>query len=144
MRRGQFLESQIDKLINYTNACGYLAAKLYPKRLADGTYIEGEKFDYIFILPGQVIVFDAKESKGKTWPFAKKDMEQADNLKKCKNAGCDAFFLVYFSELKKLIKFDIDKFIEALSYNKKHLKPEQGEEWDWTIIKNLSAGRSTS
>ena len=123
-------EYQINKLIKHINSLGYHAHKNHAQRLHNGKYIDGEYFDYEILLPGYTACFDAKETINQIWNFCKKDIKQGENLKHCKNAGADAFFVVYFITLKKMIKFDVDVFIHSLKQNKKHLKPEDGEEWD--------------
>ena len=124
-------ESQINKLIKYIFDIGYFGTKLHPNRNHAGQYIEGEPFDYMIILPNYKACFDAKMSKGMRWRFEKKDIKQAENLKHCKNAGMDAFFLVYFSDYKRMVKYDVDLFLSVLAEGRKHLKITEGEEWDY-------------
>jgi penicillin-binding protein-related factor A (putative recombinase) len=123
-------ESQINKLIKYIFDIGYFGTKLHPNRNHEGQYIEGEPFDYMIVLPNYKACFDAKMSKGMRWRFEKKDIKQAENLKHCKNAGMDAFFLVYFSDYKRMVKYDVDLFLSVLAEGRKHLKITEGEEWD--------------
>lgn len=128
-------EYQINKLCNYVNTIGYHAHKNHPERLNDGKYIKGEPYDYEIFLPEYKACFDAKECKSKSWSFKDKDLKQAEQLKHCKNTGMDAFFLVYFYQYKKMIKFDVDIFIEALK-TKKNLKPNEGTEWNISELIN--------
>ncbi len=124
-------ESQINKLIKYIFDIGYFGTKLHPNRNHTGQYIEGEPFDYMIVLPNYKACFDAKMSKGMRWQFEEKDIKQAENLKHCKNAGMDAFFLVYFSDYKRMVKYDVDLFLSVLAEGRKHLKITEGEEWDY-------------
>lgn len=124
-------ESQINKLIKYIFDIGYFGTKLHPNRNHEGQYIEGEPFDYMIVLPNYKACFDAKMSKGMRWRFEKKDIKQAENLKHCKNASMDAFFLVYFSDYKRMVKYDVDLFLSVLAEGRKHLKITEGEEWDY-------------
>jgi len=43
----------------------------------------------------------------------------------------DAFFLVYFSDYKRMVKYDVDLFLAVLAEGRKHLKITEGEEWDY-------------
>lgn len=127
--RGKQLESQIDKLINYIRSIGYFGAKLHPKRLNDGKYIEGEPFDYFIVTPDYKCCFDAKECNATLWSLDNAKPHQVDYLKKCKNSGVDAFFLVYFFKNKKLIKFDVDVIIDCIGKGMHSLSLTDGEEW---------------
>ena len=124
-------ESQINKLIKYIFDIGYFGTKLHPNRNHTGQYIEGEPFDYMIVLPNYKACFDAKMCEGLKWQFKPKDIKQAENLKHCKNAGMDAFFLVYFSDYKRMVKYDVDLFLSVLAEGRKHLKITEGEEWDY-------------
>lgn len=58
-----------------------------------------------------------------------KDIKQANELKKCKNAGLNAYFLICF-ENKDVRMIDVDKAIEILSQNKKSIKNINLNKWD--------------
>lgn len=131
MRRGFTLETQFNNLIKYVNASGGHAHKNNASRLIDGTFVQGEPFDYEVFIDGKMMMFDAKECKADKWQFFDKDVKQAENLKNCKANGFDAFFAVYFYNTKKLIKFDVDIFIKALADGRKSLTPSEGSEWSF-------------
>ena len=133
-------ENQINKLVDSIIKSGYFGTKLHPHRLHDGTYVDGEPFDYMIALPEYKACFDAKSIHGDSWKFEKKDIKQAANLKHCKNAGLDSFFIVYFFKLRKMIKFDVDVFLNVLAEKRKYLKPDEGTEWREIdgIIKQLN------
>ena len=95
-RRGFIFENQIQKVCDYVEAIGGHAHKNYAERLQDGTYIKGEPFDYEIFLPNYKAVFDAKECKTRKWHMVEKDIKQCDELKKCKNTGLKAYFLICF------------------------------------------------
>lgn len=134
MPRGKDLERQLDKLCAYVNALGFHAHKNHPLRTADGAYIAGEPFDYeIFLLHGERpyhACFDAKECADTVWHMKPKDIKQAEALKHCKNAGLDAFFLVYFVPLRVLLKIDIDEVIAVLQTGHKSVPSTLGVKWD--------------
>lgn len=100
----------------------------------DGTYLKGECFDYEIFLPKRHDCFDAKECKTDTWKIVDKDIKQCNELKKCKNAGCNAYFLICF-ENKDVRMLDVDIVIEFLRQNKKSIKKYGFPEWD--LIKEL-------
>lgn len=57
-----------------------------------------------------------------------KDIKQAENLKHCKNAGLEAYFLIYF-ENKEVKQIDIEDVIEVLKTNKKGINKNLGTDW---------------
>lgn len=134
--KGKSLETQLDRLCDKINAMGYHAHKNHPKRLGDGTRVQGEPFDYEILLPHYHACFDAKECHSASWHMQKKDILQAEHLKHCKNAGCDAFFLVYFFDSRALVRFDIDEVIKTLQSNSKTIQKGQGGKWDIGLIIN--------
>ena len=134
--KGKSLETQLDRLCDRINAMGYHAHKNHPKRLADGTRVQGEPFDYEILLPGYYACFDAKECHAENWRMQKKDIVQAENLKHCKDAGCDAFFLIYFFSAKRLLRIDVDQVISTLASGSKTILQSQGEGWDIGAIIN--------
>lgn len=138
MRKGFAFEGQIKKLLDVVNTLGFHAHKNQPARLADGTYVEGEPFDYEIILPGYVACFDAKESHDTSWHIKPKDIKQAEHLKHCKNGGADAFFLVYFFHLRKCLKIDVDIVIDLLQAGGKSVSAEYGCLWDISGRINLA------
>ena len=127
--RGKQLEKQIDHLIKWIDSIGYHGHKNHPKRLNDGKYIEGEPFDFEIFTPSYKCCFDTKECKSNRWSLENAKPHQVDYLKKCTNCGLDAFFLVYFFNYKRLVKFDVDLIIECLSNDVSSLGVDDGKEW---------------
>lgn len=128
MRKGHNFEQQIDNVLAYIDSIGGHAHKNYPYRTISGQFIKGEPFDYEVFTANYKAVFDAKECSKESWSLQKKDIVQANNLKKCKNAGLNAYFLINFSgEVKQI---DIDKVIEILSYNRKSVKKSECSDWE--------------
>ena len=126
--RGKFLERNIDKVCDRINHIGGFAHKLQPKRTQAGAYLEGEPFDYIVVMKDYKAVFDAKEVKGTKWHMVDKDIKQCNEMKKCKNAGFEAYFIFYFTGKVRVI--DIDEIIEVLKSGKKTINLEIGKEWE--------------
>ncbi len=133
-RRGYQFENQIKKVCDYVEAIGGHAHKNHPERLQDGTYIKGEPFDYEIFLPNYKAVFDAKECKTKKWHMVDKDIRQCDEMKKCKNAGLKAYFLICF-EGKRVRMIDVDTAIATLKSGSRTIYEEGNPSWD--LIKIL-------
>lgn len=129
MQKGRSFEKQIEKVIEYIEKLGFHGHKNYAKRLQNGTYIKGESFDYEIFLPNRHDCFDTKECNTDTWHILKKDIKQVNELKKCKNAGCNAYFLICFNNIEiKMI--DVDIVINNLKTNKKSIKNKGLKNWD--------------
>jgi penicillin-binding protein-related factor A (putative recombinase) len=133
MRKGAHLEQQIDKLLKYLDAQGIHGHKNRANRAPDGTYIEGEPFDYEVFSPSKVWCFDAKECEASAWPLCKAKLSQVNNLEKVRRVGCEAFFLVWFEHEKKLIKFDVSMIQKSLGV-KGSVTPNEGSEFDWRAL----------
>ena len=128
-RRGFQFENQIKKVCDYVEAIGGHAHKNHAERLQDGTYIKGEPFDYEIFLPNYKAVFDAKECETRQWHMVDKDIKQCDKLKKCKNAGFKAYFLICF-EGHDVRMIDVDTAIEILKYGSKTIPAADNPKWD--------------
>lgn len=136
MQKGHSFEKQIEKIIEYIENLGFHGHKNYAKRLEDGTYIKGESFDYEIFLPNRHDCFDAKQCSTNTWHIKPKDIKQTNELKKCKNAGCNAYFLICF-ENKDVRMIDVDEVIDALKQNKKSIKNIDLKQWN--LLKEVQA-----
>lgn len=134
-RRGFKFENQINKICDYVEAIGGHAHKNNPARTQDGTYIQGEPFDYEIFLPNYKAVFDAKECKTRKWHMVDKDIKQCNEMKKCKNVGFKAYFLICF-EGYDVRMIDVDTAIENLKNGSKTISAEGNPEWD--LIKLLN------
>lgn len=138
-RRGYQFENKIKQVCDYVEEIGGHAHKNHAERLQDGTYIKGEPFDYEIFLPNYKAVFDAKECKTNKWHMADKDIKQCDEMKKCKNAGLKAYFLICF-EGHDVRMIDVDTVIESLKYGCKTIPAADNPKWDLIEIlggKNL-------
>lgn len=56
-----------------------------------------------------------------------KDIVQTNNLKKCKNCGLDAYFLIYNDE--KVKQIDVDYVIDVLISGTKSVRLDKYESW---------------
>lgn len=124
-----YLEYQIDKLIEKIDKLGFHAHKNNPHRNHEGQYLKGEAYDYDLFLPNYKACFDAKMSEKEYYTILEKDIKQLNNLKKCKASGMDSFFLIYFKKLNKLLKFDVDIIISQLKESKR-INYKLGEVWN--------------
>lgn len=131
---GKAFEKQINKVCDYINSIGGFASKLSPERLYDGTYIKGEAFDYIVLMKEYKACFDAKYVSGTVWRMQPKDIRQCDEMKKCKNAGLKAYFLICFEE-HDVRMIDVDTAIDSLKRGSKTISAEGNPSWD--LIKIL-------
>ncbi|MBR3133371.1 MAG: Holliday junction resolvase RecU [Clostridia bacterium] len=129
MQKGRNFEKQIEKVIEYIENINFHGHKNYANRLVDGTYLKGECFDYEILLPGRHDMFDAKEVEGDRWHILKKDITQTNELKKCKNAGCNAYFLICFQGTDVRM-IDVDHVINNLKKNNKTIRKEGFPIWD--------------
>lgn len=133
---GKAFEKQINKVCHYINSIGGFASKLSPERLYDGTYIKGEAFDYIVLMKEYKACFDAKYISGTVWRMQQKDIKQCNNLKKCKNAGLQAYFLICF-ESGDVRQIDVDTAIDTLKNNSKTISATGNPSWE--LLKILEA-----
>lgn len=135
MRKGHYLESEINRILKYLRSVGIHGHKNYANRTQDGTYIEGECYDYEVISHGKFYVFDAKECHAGVWNLkTNAKLSQVKNLLDAAENGAEAFFLVWFAGQNKIIRFDIYKVQEALASGISSLKPTEGRDFDWRIF----------
>lgn len=133
--RGHYLEKEIERVLKFLESLGVHGHKNHARRTADGAYIEGEPFDYEVFSNGVLHCFDAKECAGDKWSLKNAKLSQMDNLLKCAAHGAEAFFLVYFKTVRKLVRFNVQFVKEAMCSGKKSLGPDEGVDWDWTVLK---------
>lgn len=133
-RKGAYLEREIERVLSYLSTLGIHGHKNHVRRTAEGQYLEGEPFDYEVFVNGTVHCFDAKECAGDKWSLKNAKLSQVDNLLKCAAHGAEAFFLVYFKTVRKLVRFNVQFVKEAMCSGKKSLGPDEGADWDWRTL----------
>jgi penicillin-binding protein-related factor A (putative recombinase) len=121
--RGKSLEHALNKYIQYLESTGIHAHKNHPARSFEGKFLAGEPFDYEIFRDGKFIAFDAKECQSDSFKTTNCKLSQIKSLQDIARHGGDAFFLVYFTNLKKLVKYDV----ETVKQNKT-LRMEEGKE----------------
>lgn len=135
--RGKALEKTINKLLTVIQKQGFHGHKNQPERCYSGQFISGEPFDYEIFTDKVKWCFDAKECKSKVWNLkTNAKLTQINALKQCKNAGMDAFFLVYFYPDRKLVRFDVDQVISSITNGVKSLSSADGIEVDLNELLN--------
>lgn len=134
MRKGFEFENELNRVSKYLNSVGVHMHKNHANRTNEGVYLEGEPFDYEVISKGKIHCFDAKECATARWSLSNAKLSQVNNLVACARNGAQAYFLVWFKETNKIIRFDAELVKSALINGKKSLKPEEGLKWEWTEL----------
>ena len=134
MRRGFEFENELNRVSKYLNSKGIHMHKNHAHRTESGLYLEGEPFDYEVISNGHFFCFDAKECASKRWNLSNAKLHQLNNLLICAKNGAQAYFLVWFRESNKVVRFDAEVVRQALADGKKSLTPEEGVLWQWTEL----------
>ena len=124
--RGKSLERAIRKLFESYASRGIHCQQNHPEQLHDGTLVGRHGFDFQILYRGKFYAFDAKECALKSWPINKAKLHQLKALMDVHENGGEAFFLVYFTGLKKLVKFPATTVQNALMEKKNSLPPELG------------------
>ena len=132
--RGKKLERAIRQLFERYESRGIHCQQNHPEQLFDGTLVKRHGFDFQIFYNGKFIAFDAKECNRSVWPLEKAKLHQLKALFDVYNNGGEAFFLVYFAGLKKLVKFHAVNVQLALQEGAKSLSPERGEETTINIL----------
>lgn len=132
--RGKGLERAIRKLFESYESRGIHCQQNHPEQLHDGTLVGRHGFDFQILHRGKFFAFDAKECALNTWPINKAKLHQLKALLEVhKNFG-EAFFLVYFTTLKKLVKFPAVTVQNAMTDGMTSLPPERGIETTLDIL----------
>ena len=134
MRRGFEFEIELNRVAKYLASQGVHMHKNHAHRTQSGLYLEGEPFDYEVISNGVIHCFDAKECASKSWNLSNAKVNQLNNLLICQKNGAQAYFLVWFREVNKIVRFDADIVKAALVQGKKSLTPKEGKIWQWTEL----------
>ena len=134
MRRGFEFENELNRVGKYLASVGIHMHKNHAHRSISGEFLEGEPFDYEVISHGTVHCFDAKECSSKSWSLKNAKLNQINNLCMCQNNGAEAYFLVWFKPVNKIIRFDAKIVKDALIRGRKSLDPDEGEIWEWTEL----------
>lgn len=125
--RGKKLERAIRKLFESYESRGIHCQQNHPEQLFDGTITRRHGFDFQIFYKKRFIAFDAKECALTLWPLDKAKMHQLKALLDVEQNGGEAFFLVHFTKLRKLIKFKASSVRDHLGNGLRSLLPEDGE-----------------
>lgn len=132
--RGKSLERAIKKLFESYESRGIHCQQNHPEQLHDGTLIKRHGFDFQILYLGKFYAFDAKECALPAWPLDKAKPHQIKALFDVASNGGEAFFLVYFTKSKELVKFDVKNVQSAIIDGKKKLSPSDGEKTTINIL----------
>jgi len=132
--RGKKLERAIRKLFKSYQSRGIHCQQNFPEQLFDGTMVHWHGFDFQILHKGRFYAFDAKECASRTWPIDKAKMHQVKALVDVAENGGEAFFLVYFTALKQMIKFSAAGVQCRLSEGATSLCPEDGLQTSINIL----------
>lgn len=132
--RGKNLERAVKKLFESYESRGIHCQQNHPEQLHDGTLVKRHGFDFQMLYQGKFFAFDAKECALSAWPLDKAKPHQVKALLDVATNGGVAFFLVYFTKTKELIKFDVKLVQNAIINSDKKLSPEMGEKTSLNIL----------
>lgn len=125
--RGKNLERAIRKLFESYESRGIHCQQNHPEQLHDGTLVKKHGFDFQILYKGKFYAFDAKECHLGAWPLDKAKPHQLKAMLDVENNGGEGFFLVHFTETKKLVKFNAKKVQSAIINKVKSLPAADGE-----------------
>ena len=125
--RGKNLESAVKKLFESYESRGIHCQQNFPEQLSNGTKIHRHGFDFQVLYQGKFYAFDAKECALPAWPLDKAKPHQVKALLDVSSNGGEAFFLVYFTKSKELVKFYVEKVQSAIINGNKKIFPSDGE-----------------
>ena len=132
--RGKNLEHAVKKLFESYESRGIHCQQNHPEQLHDGTLVKRHGFDFQILYLGKFYAFDAKECALPAWPLDKAKPHQVKSLLDVASHGGEAFFLVYFTKSKELVKFDVKKVQTSIINGEKKLFPEDGEKTTINIL----------
>ena len=124
--RGKSLERAVKKLFESYESRGIHCQQNFPEQLSDGTKIHRHGFDFQILYNNKFFAFDAKECALPAWPLDKAKPHQVKALLDVDANGGEAFFLVYFTKNKELVKFDVKIVQNKLINGDKKILPTEG------------------
>lgn len=124
--RGKALERAVCILFQRYAERGIHCQQNHPKQLHDGTLVERHGFDFQILYNARFYAFDAKECIRNRWPLDKATLHQLKALLTVEENGGEAFFLVHFTTLHKLVRFEASMVKTALAAGVPSLTPADG------------------
>lgn len=141
--RGMFLENMVTQSnVTYKIRNIALITKIatpiqYNKRTGKAFFKEKSTVDFTGVINnGPFIAFDAKQIKGKSFPFAKIEPHQIEYMQTIQEMGHVGFVLIYFSDLDECYRVDIDRFTEYKETNDRKSIPVKWCQENATRIKS--------
>lgn len=139
--RGKDFEARLNSFCSTINANGGFAHKLQPSyKNEHGKNITiGEPFDYIIAVPGELHCFEAKSTYENKWyirggsfyaqTYNRRERAQLTRIKLALGENVMCYFLVWFKQFDKVIRFDTSLINAAVEGGIKGLLPEDGIPW---------------
>jgi recombination protein U len=132
--RGRNLESAVKKLFKSYESRGIHCQQNHPEQLHDGTLVKRHGFDFQIFYEEKFYAFDAKECALTAWPLDKAKPHQVKALLDVADNGGEAFFLVYFTKSKELIRYDVKKIQNSIINGCKKVLPSEGKKTTINIL----------
>lgn len=132
--RGKMLEKAVRILFARYESRGIHCQQNHPEQLYDGTLTKKHGFDFQILYNGKFYAFDAKECNLNAWPLDKAKPHQLKALLDVEANGGEGFFLVYFTKLNQLVKFNAKKVQKAIINKEYILPPSAGEKTTINIL----------
>ena len=126
--RGMKLESLISKTNDYYRENNIADIRKVPtafkvlrtyeknKSLKVGHLMAGEWLDFCGVKDGKFIIFDAKQTKGKSIPLSNIKEHQMESLESFDLNKGDAFIIIYFSDLERYFKVNYKQLKFIIDY----------------------------
>jgi recombination protein U len=125
--KGKRLESIINKTNEYYLSVGLGTVKKVPDSMKVLRHYEKNKsyricipvdeglVDYVGCIQGKMMAFDAKETKGKSFPIENLSDRQIKVFKEFQASGCECFLIINFTESDNFYKvpfLELNEYIE--------------------------------
>ena len=140
--RGKKLEQLIDRTNKFysENKYGSIVKLPHPFQTlkvkggkVEGFFKRGYLVDYVGASQGNIIIFDAKELHGKSFPFMNITDSQVELLCNWDEQGAEAFLLIHFKDLDRYLKLNIFNYVylemKMQEQNKKSINIKYFEEF---------------
>ena len=129
MTKGKDLELTILHLFKRYQAMNIFCIRLNERKISTGQIVEKSPFDFLVYHDGIVYGFDAKECHDNYINIkGNLKLHQIEAMFQIEANQGHGFFLVYFFNFQKLIKFPAKEVFAAMQKEIKSLRPEDGTE----------------
>ena len=122
--RGMELEKTVAYLFKHYEQRGIFCHKLEVKEV-NGIRVKKSPFDFIVFYNNILHAFDTKNCKKGSIGIANFKLHQIKALKDVDNNGGNAFFLVYFQDIKQLEMIDVNEIIKLKADGYRSISPDE-------------------